>query len=90
MIIEEHRRISMIDLRNLCIARNWFNAGTNRDYYTFLRDASITEITVSELQNLAETIIKHTTSESLQGQELTSIMFDLARIAISTFEEVPF
>lgn len=87
-IIKESRRIDPLELRALCIERGWFNAGTNESYSRFLGSVRDEIIDVSMIRSLAECIVENTTSEVIGDRELTSIMFDIARIAISTFEEV--
>lgn len=56
----ETRRISMSDLRNLCIKENWYTEGTNKEYGKLLATAEHAENLTTELViELAEDIMQH-------------------------------
>ena len=82
----EVRKIREDDLRNLCIAKRWYTRGDNAAYNHLLNDLSGDKenITTDDIVEIALDIMEHTNTE----QELTSICFDVARIAVTFFEEV--
>ena len=82
----EIRKIDAESLRKLCVARRWYTRGDNAAYNHLLNDLEEGKenITTDDIVEIALDIIKHSNT----GQELTSICFDVARIAVSFFEEV--
>lgn len=82
----EIRKISADSIRNLCIAKNWYTRGTNEDYRHLLVDLADNKenITTEDIVEIAQNIMDHSSTD----QELTSICFDVARIAVTFFEEV--
>lgn len=82
----EVRKIREDDLRNLCIAKRWYTRGDNAAYNHLLNDlAGYKEnITTDDIVEIALDIMEHSNTD----QELTSICFDVARIAVTFFEEV--
>ena len=84
--IREIRRISLHDLRNLCIEKDWYTKGDNEDYNRLLINLADDKenITTDDIVEIAQDIMAHSETD----QELTSICFDVARIAITFFEEV--
>lgn len=82
----EVRRISADSLRTLCIARNWYTIGDNADYSHLLYDMADSKenVTTDDIVEIAQDIMEH--SDTIQ--ELTNICFDVARIAVTFFEEV--
>jgi hypothetical protein len=83
---KEIRTIDADAVRKLCIAKEWYTLGTNEEYAHLLLDIipSIENVTSDELVEIAENIKEHSDTE----YELTSIMYELARICHSFFEEV--
>lgn len=78
----ETRKIFAEDLRSLCIKMNWYTLGTNHDYARLLFDFTNGSATTEKLAQIAEDIKAHSETE----YEITSIMFELARICRSFFE----
>lgn len=81
----EVRRIFADDLRNLCIRKNWYTRGDNRQYSHMLYEMASDEknITTDDIVDIATDIMEHSDTD----QELTSICFEVARIAVTFFEE---
>lgn len=80
----EIRTMSMNDLRALCIEKNWYTCGDVDEYSNLLTTAqNYGNITCDDLVELATDIKSHSETE----YEITSIMFELARICISFFNE---
>lgn len=82
----EIRKIDAESLRKLCVARRWYTRGDNAAYNHLLNDLAEGKenITTDDIVEIALDIMKHSNT----GQELTSICFDVARIAVSFFVEV--
>lgn len=82
----EVRKIWEDDLRNLCIAKRWYTRGDNAAYNHLLNDLAGDKenITTDDIVEIALDIMEHSNTD----QELTSICFDIARIAVTFFEEV--
>ena len=82
----EIRKIDAESLRKLCVARRWYTRGDNAAYNHLLNDLAEGKenITTDDIVEIALDIMKHSNT----GQELTSTCFDVARIAVSFFEEV--
>lgn len=82
----EVRKIRKDDLRNLCIVKRWYTRGDNAAYNHLLDDLTGDKenITTDDIVEIALDIMEHSNTE----QELTSICFDVARIAVTFFEEV--
>lgn len=83
---KEIRKISADSIRNLCVTKNWYTKGTNEDYRHLLVDLvdNKEDITTEDIVEIAQDIMEHSDTD----QELTSICFDVARIAVTFFEEV--
>ena len=82
----EIRKIHANSLRNLCNAKNWYTRGNTEEYSNLLYDMTENKenITTDDIVEIAQDIIEHSNTD----QELTSICFDIARIAVTFFEEV--
>lgn len=82
----EVRKIREDDLRNLCVAKHWYTRGDNAAYNHLLSDLADRKenITTDDIVEIAMDILEHSNTD----QELTSICFDVARIAVTFFEEV--
>lgn len=81
----EVRRILAEDLRELCIRNNWYTRGDCKAYSHLLNELAHEKenITTDDIVEIAQDILEHSNTD----QELTSICFDVARIAVSFFEE---
>ncbi len=81
----EVRRILSEDLRELCIRNNWYTRGDCKAYSHLLNELAHEKenITTDDIVEIAQDILEHSDTD----QELTSICFDVARIAVSFFEE---
>lgn len=82
----EVRKIREDDLINLCTAKRWYTRGDNAAYNHLLNDLAGDKenITTDDIVEIALDIMEHSNTD----QELTSICFDIARIAVTFFEEV--
>lgn len=83
---KEVRRISADSIRNLCITKNWYTRGNTEEYSYLLYEMAERKdnITTDDIVEIAQDIIEHSNTD----QEFTSICFDIARIAVTFFEEV--
>ena len=81
----EIRKIHADSLSNLCIAKNLYTRGNNEEYGHLLYDMAEGKenITTDDIVEIAQDITEHSDTD----QEITSICFDIARIAITFFEE---
>lgn len=81
----EVRRIFAKDLRELCIRNNWYTRGDCKAYSHLLNELAHEKenITTDDIVEIAQDILEHSNTD----QELTSICFEVARIAVSFFEE---
>lgn len=82
----EVRKIHADSLRNLCIEKNWYTRGSNEAYSNLLCNmaADKENITADDIIEIVQDIIEHSETD----QEFTSVCFDVARIAVTFFEEV--
>lgn len=82
---KEIRKISADDLRNLCVRRDWYTGGSCEEYDNLLFNLADSKenISTDDIVEIAQDIIEHSDTD----QELTSICFDIARIAVTFFEE---
>lgn len=83
---KEIRKIHADSLRNLCIAKNWYTRGNTEEHSHLLYDMAERKdnITTDDIVEIAQDIIENSNTD----QEFTSICFDIARIAVTFFEEV--
>ena len=85
----EVKKIDEIKIRSLCIEKNWFTNGNEKDYFKLLNYGfSGKEITTDDLVEMAEMICERSEYESIKEYEFTSIMFELNECCYSYFEEV--
>ncbi len=87
----ERRTLYATDLRAACVNNDWYTNGTNAEYDTLfskLRDADgkYADMTTEKLAEIATDIYTH--SERENAEEITYIMFVLARACVSHFTEV--
>ncbi len=87
MVITEIRRMSKPRLRQLCIERNWFTRGTNDEYTRLFEMAGDydTNIGAHTLYDMAAWIMGHSSDDAMEDIEITDVMYELARICITTF-----
>lgn len=83
---KEIRKISAEGLRGLCISKNWYTRGTCKEYEHLLYGLAEEKqnITTDDIVEIAEDIMEHSSTE----HTLEGICFEVARIAITFFEEV--
>ena len=83
---KEVSRISADSLRNLCVTKKWYTRGNNAEYGHLLYDMTDSKenITTDDIVEIAQDIIEHSNTD----QELISVCFDIAKIAVTFFEEV--
>lgn len=82
---KEIRKMEMCSLRGLCIRMNWYTDGDIDEYDNLLRTADRCEnITTDVLVELATDIRSHSNTD----HEITTIMYELADICYTYFEEV--
>lgn len=81
----EIRKIHADSLRNLCIAENWYTKGDNEAYKHLLLDLADRKrnITTDDIVEIAQDIMEHSDTD----REFTGICFEVARIAVTFFEE---
>lgn len=82
----EIRRIQSYSLRKLCAEKNWYTRGNAEEYRNLLYNMAEGKrnITTDDIVEMAQDIKDH--SDTYHG--ITSICFDIARIAVTFFEEV--
>jgi hypothetical protein len=80
---KETRRIEMDKIRHLCVRKNWFNCGDVYSYDKLLNYSKCENITSDELVEMAELILENSETD----YTITDIMFELAEICYSYFEE---
>ena len=81
---EEVRKIEMGEIRNLCIKKRWFTCGDVYSYNKLLAYSKYENITTDDLVEMAEQIKENSETD----YEITDIMFELAEICYSYFEEI--
>ena len=82
---KEIRKMEASSLRALCIEHDWYTGGDVDEYSNLLSTAGDCEnITTDVLVELATDIKSHSDTD----YEITDIMYELARICYSYFEEV--
>lgn len=86
--IVETRKIFWDDLRNLCIKNHWYTCGTVKEYQKMLDICKKDNITTKDIVKIAQDIMEHSNKEENADRELTNYCFEIARIAVSLFEEV--
>ena len=81
---KEVRKIEGHEIRKLCIKNGWFTNGTNAKYDELVNYENCELITTDELVEMALLIKLHSETE----YPITSIMYELAKICYTYFEEV--
>ena len=87
---KETRTIDACDIRKLCIEKNWFTEGTNEEYSELLNYGAYPHknITTDDLVEMATLILEHSEKEYISDYAITDIMWSLANICHTYFEEV--
>lgn len=85
--IIEIRKMEMSDLRRLCIANEWCTLCTEEQYDKLLKMTKAETITTARMARMADHIMKYSV-EVAEERGLTGIMYDLACICYTIFEEV--
>lgn len=85
--IIERRQMEMSALRKLCIKNDWCTCCTNEQYDDLLNMTKVDNLTTEKL-GLIAAAIQLVSDEDTQDREITSIMYDLAEICYTVFEEV--
>lgn len=89
----ERRTLSADELRNLCIRKNWYTNGTNKEYCNLFglltKDFHSAEMTTEKLAEIATDIFNHSDeNDCTDGYlEIPDIMYDLARACHTVFIE---
>ena len=78
----ESRQLFPEDLRSLCIKKNWYTNGTNEEYGLLLYSLTVGDMTTAKIGIIAEDIKKHSKTD----EEITSIMFGIAKICKTFFD----
>ncbi len=72
----EKRRISVEQLRSLCIMNGWYSRGTCGQYdRLFQRACSKDNLTTEDIEDIVADIIEHSSEESFQDYEFEDVMF---------------
>lgn len=79
MNIIEIRSWNMHDLRSACISNNFYTGGTNEEYERLLLSLDELELTLENMQKVAEDILEHS-----EDQTLLNIMWVLGNQVIRT------
>lgn len=82
MKFTEKRMILSANLRALCIKNNWYTCGNEDDYNELFGKIIKDTITTTDIAEIAQDIKEHSITE----YEITSIMFEIARICTTFFE----
>ena len=82
---KEVRVLGAMQLRGLCIEKDWYTKGTNREYSALLEMANRENITTDDIVEMATDIMEH--SEINPEMEITDIMFAIARKCTTCFHE---
>lgn len=83
---KETRMIDSQSVRKLCIDKGWYTSGTNEEYAHLLFDlvGRIDNVKIGDLVKIATDIKEHSDTD----YEITSIMYELAKVCVSFFEEI--
>lgn len=90
MKIIEKQRLSTEDVRAVCIENNYYACGTCEEYAAMFAKVRKLEklkvITAKALQTVAEDIAAHSNLRTSEGEDVTTVMFALARKIVRTYE----
>ncbi len=86
----EMRRLTIANLRTLCIKKNWYTAGSNEDYnHLFELTKRNTPLTTADIIEIAKDIYTHTAHYDRIDYTIEDIAFEVNLVCTVTFEEVP-
>jgi len=76
-------------VRELCIRMEWYTHGNSREYQKMLDSSNIDGVEDSDLESIAEDIVKHSDPECFTGadDEVCLVMWYLRNEACVTFYE---
>ncbi|GAA0806679.1 hypothetical protein GCM10008910_45390 [Faecalicatena orotica] len=85
----EIRKIGAMELRNLCIKRNWYTCGNNEEYSHLLGDLAEDKenITTDDIIEIAQDIYEHSSKESMIDFEFEDICAEVALTSFTYFEK---
>lgn len=85
----EKRRISVAELRSLCILHDWYTEGSCCEYdKLFQKACSKDNLTTEDIEEIAENIINHSNEKSLQDYEFEDVMFAIIGRTHTTVKKV--
>lgn len=92
-MLKETRKIMNDKVRSLCIRNNFYTCGDCEEYDNLLSNlcSGNKEITTSDLIEIADDILKHSSNLFYSNDDIKSLVFDLANSCCYTvfdFEEV--
>ena len=86
MKITETQRISMSDVRSMCIEYDWYTCGTNQQYDKMLRMVNALSdkqiITADDLYPIASDILAHSNTD----HDVASIMWALGKKIVRFYD----
>jgi len=85
IVMTERQTWDPMDVRDLCIRQDWYNAGSCKDYEDLLCLVEELEPTPHNIMRVAQNIANHTESRDDLGVE--TIMFHLANEVVMRFFE---
>ena len=83
---KEIRKIEPHALRKLCIKNDWYTNGTNEEYAKLFDMIKKDNITTDDIVEIASDIYEH--SSNIEFDEFTDVMYQIAEISYTFFEEV--
>lgn len=87
-MIKEIRTITTNALYRKCNEKGWYNRGDNAEYEAMFEKAK-GNMTTEKLYEVAKDIVEHTAPREfayIDDDPVCHVMFELAEIAVSTFE----
>lgn len=84
IVMTERQTWDPMDVRDLCIRQDWYNAGSCKDYEDLLCLVEGLEPTPHNILRVAQNIANHTRAE---GAEVETIMFYIANNVVMRFFE---
>lgn len=94
MKIKKIEKVNINSLRELCISRNWFTNGSNKEYELLFKAARLLKEQDTEngrvaiVATMASMISRHSTITALDGYEIIDIMNALEYYCINGIYEV--
>jgi len=82
--MKEIRKLAAMDLRVLCIEKNWYTKGNNEEYgYLLFTLTDKESITTEDIVTIAKDIKEHSETD----YEITDMCFEIATICFTYFED---